>query len=88
MIGIYFPASAITAEQHNAVDEKVSGGVPPEGMKLHSAFQEGDKLAMFDVWESKEAFEAFGAKLMPVVKEMGLELPEPIFVEMVAFEVA
>ena len=87
MIGIYFPASAITAEQHNAVDEKVSAGGPPAGMKLHSAFQEGDKLAMFDVWESKEAFEAFGAKLMPVLKEMGLELSDPMFVEMVAFEV-
>ena len=87
MVGVYFPASPITAAQHDAVDEKVSKGAPPEGMKLHSAFQEGDKLAMFDVWESKEAFEAFGAKLMPIVKEMGLELSQPIFVEMVAFEV-
>jgi hypothetical protein len=87
VIGVYFPASAMTAEQHKSVEDRVTADGPPDGLKLHSCFREGDSLAMFDVWDSKEAFEAFGAKLMPVVEELGIPMSTPMFVEMVAFQV-
>ena len=87
MIGVYFPASAMTDEQYKAIDDEVTAGSPPAGLKLHTCFREGDKLAMFDVWESQETFEAFGARLMPIVERTGVELSPPQVVEMVAFEV-
>jgi hypothetical protein len=87
MIGVYFPASAMTADQHKSVDDRVSADGPPAGLKLHTCFSEGDQLAMFDVWDSQEAFEAFGAKLMPIVEELGVPMSTPMFVEMIAFEV-
>jgi hypothetical protein len=77
----------MTDEQYGAVDEKVTSGGPPEGLKLHTCFREGDKLAIFGVWDSQETFDAFGAKLIPIVKEMGIEMSPPQVVEMVAFEI-
>jgi hypothetical protein len=88
MIGVYIPASDMTDEQYKVIDDELNADGPPAGMKMHSCFREGAKLAIFDVWESQEAFEAFGAKLMPVVQRAGLELSPPQVVEMVDFEAA
>ena len=55
---------------------------------LHTCFREGNGLAVFDVWETQEAFEALGSKLMPIIQEMGVEMSPPQFVEMIAYEVA
>jgi hypothetical protein len=58
-----------------------------DGLMLHTCFREGDGLAIFDVWESQEAFEVLGSKLMPIVQELGVEMSPPQFVEMIAFDV-
>ena len=90
MIGVYIQGSSATVEQYHAVDEKLreAMGGPIVGMKLHTCFREGEGIAIFDVWESQEAFEALGSKLMPILQDMGVELSPPQFVEMVAYEVA
>jgi hypothetical protein len=88
MIGVYFPASDMTDEQYKALADKMHADGTPAGMKMHACFREGTKLAIFDVWESQEAFDAFGAKLMPAVQQAGLELSPPQVVEMVDFDVA
>lgn len=89
MIGVYFPGSAITAEQYKSVDDRLkASGPPPAALKMHTCFQEGDSLAIFDVWDSKEAFEeSFADQLKPIVDELGLPLSTPTFVEMIVFEV-
>ncbi len=90
MIGVYIQAPSLTAEQYKTIDDKlrtaVGGAI--EGLKLHTCFREGDGLAIFDVWDSQEAFEALGSKLMPIVQEVGAEMSPPQFVEMIAYEVA
>lgn len=88
MIGVYIPAIPMTTEQYEAIDKAVTADGPPAGMKLHTCFREGDGLAVFDVWESQGAFEAFGATLMPIVEQNGVAMPTPIFVEMIDYEVA
>ena len=45
------------------------------------AFLEGDKLSVFDVWDSQADFEAFGATLMPILTESGIQPPEPTIAE-------
>ncbi len=86
MIGVYIPASPITEEQYRRLDERVTADGLPEGLKLHTCFREGDGLAVFDVWDSQEAFETFGETLMPAARELELTLSTPIFVEMIAFD--
>jgi hypothetical protein len=90
MIGVYIPSIPMTEEQYHRIDEKLmgaTGGKPPEGLQLHTCFREGDGLAVFDVWESREAFEKMAPTLMPIVQEEGVAMPAPLFVEMIDYEV-
>jgi hypothetical protein len=32
---------------------------------------------VYDIWESPEAFQAFGATLMPILDEIGIDAGEP-----------
>jgi hypothetical protein len=32
---------------------------------------------VFEVWESRDAFERFGSKLMPLLDEVGIEVEPP-----------
>lgn len=44
----------------------------------HTAWhEESGALGVFDVWESPEAFELFGEKLMPIISEVGITPAEP-----------
>lgn len=36
------------------------------------AFGDEAQLEMFDVWESQEAFDAFGEPLIPILQELGV----------------
>ena len=86
MIGVYIQSSSMTVEQYKSVDERLRTAVgdPIEGLMLHTCFREGEGLAIFDVWETQEACEVLGSKLMPIIKEMGIEMSPPQIVEMIA----
>ena len=46
---------------------------------LNAAMDEGNgEIQVFDVWESQEAFEAFGATLVPIMTELGIDPGEPM----------
>ncbi|MBV8430152.1 MAG: hypothetical protein JO244_03255, partial [Solirubrobacterales bacterium] len=47
------------------------------GRLHHSCFGEDGDLMVYDIWESQEAFQAFGAKLMPILAELGIDPGEP-----------
>lgn len=47
---------------------------PPDGLEYHCAFTAGGSFRVSEVWESMEKFEAFGALLMPILSETGVEL--------------
>jgi hypothetical protein len=38
----------------------------------------GDKLQVFDIWESQQAFDKFGETMMPIVQEVGVDLGQPM----------
>ncbi len=44
-------------------------------------FGSGDKMNVSLVWASKEQFEAFAARLMPILAEVGVDPGEPEMVE-------
>src|SRR5436305_1892923 len=58
------------------------GEWPPDGLAFHVAFTSDDRFRVSEVWDSREQFDAFGERLMPVLKDVGLELSgEPEMLE-------
>src|SRR2546423_1542361 len=58
------------------------GEWPPEGLAYHVAFRSEGCLRVSEVWDSREKFDAFGKRLMPVLKDAGIELSgEPEMLE-------
>ena len=76
----------ITQEQYEESVRRLTGGDggltspadwPVEGLLVHAAGQGPNGFRVVDVWESQEAVEAFGATLVPVLAEIGVEgVPE------------
>ena len=46
---------------------------PVEGLLAHVAGQGAKGFRVVDVWTSEEAFRRFGEKLIPVLRELGIE---------------
>ena len=73
---VRFTPSSMTAEQYDAVSSKLdaAGHWPPDGIELHICFGSGSALRVSEVWESAEKMEAFGAILMPLLEENGIDV--------------
>jgi hypothetical protein len=78
-LGIYFAVEDMTAAKLAAVHEQLSsiGQANPTGRTFHAAFHVGDGIHVFEVWESKEPFAAFGEHLMPILAQHGIDPGEP-----------
>lgn len=83
-VGILTAAPEFTKEIYDQVTEKMFGHAPmredesPEGMIVHSAGQGDQGYYVYDIWESREAFQRFmEEKLGPAIGEvMGGPPPE------------
>lgn len=54
-----------------------SGKFPPDGLELHVAFTAGGSFRVSEIWASREQFDAFGQRLMPILADKGVELAGP-----------
>jgi len=54
-----------------------SGDWLPDGLEYHVAFGTNGNVRVSEIWDSKEQFDAFGKRLMPLLEESGIELSEP-----------
>jgi hypothetical protein len=72
-------APGLTAAQYDATMPRIeaSGEFPPDGLDYHVAFISGGSFRVSEIWDSMEQFEAFGARLMPILAESGIELAGP-----------
>jgi hypothetical protein len=79
-LGIYFMHGGFTPEKYGqAIKQLESAGEgAPKGRTYHFALESNGEIQVFDVWESQEEFEAFGATLMPILAGLGVELGEPM----------
>ena len=58
--------------------------IPPDGMEFHVAFGSDGNLRVSEIWDSREQFDAFGQRLMPILSDVGVELAgEPEIFEVV-----
>jgi hypothetical protein len=69
-------APTVTTEQYDETIRRLEtmGNWPPEGLAYHVAFHSDGKFRVSEVWDSREQFDAFGERLMPVLSDVGIEL--------------
>ena len=80
-VGVYFGDSAgFTLEVYDEVIRRLeaAGAGAPAGRSYHAAMESGDLINVFDIWDSMESFEAFGATLVPILGELGTGPAEPM----------
>jgi hypothetical protein len=78
-IAVYFHPKGMTLKQfeesHRQLDD--AGASTPPGRIHHSCFGEDGDLMVYQVWESREHFQAFGETLMPILAKVGIDPGEP-----------
>ena len=58
-----------------------SGDWLPEGLEYHVAFKSDGKFRVSEIWDSREQFNAFGERLLPALKDVGIEPGKPEMLE-------
>jgi hypothetical protein len=79
-LGFYFSPSSFTPAVYDETIKKLeaAGAGAPAGRLYHFALEADGKIQVLDVWESQEAFEAFGPTLVPIMKELGADPGQPM----------
>ena len=79
-LGFYFSPSSFTPEVYDETIKKLeaAGAGAPAGRLYHFALEDDGKIQVFDVWESQQAFEAFGPTLLPIMAELGADPGQPM----------
>lgn len=79
-LGFYFTPNGFTPAIYDEVLTKLeaAGAGAPDGRSYHVALESDGQIQVFDVWESQEQFEAFGATLLPIMAALGAEPGQPM----------
>lgn len=83
MVGVIMDFPGGTLDQYDDVIEKMGlGGRAPENAHFHWVTETDDGIRVIDVWETREAFDAFAQeKIGPLTAEAGLPQPAMDFHE-------
>ena len=80
----YTVGANMSLEQYDETISRLekSGDWLPEGLEFHVAFKSNGSFKVSEIWDTREQFDAFGERLMPVLKDVGIELSgEPEMLE-------
>ena len=79
-LAFHFSPSSFTPAVYDETIKKLeaAGAGAPAGRLYHFALEADGKIQVFDVWESQESFEAFGATLLPIMGELGADPGQPM----------
>ena len=75
-IVVRFTPTSLTAEKYDRTTrmlEEAGVAFPPEGLDYHVCFGSEGNLRVSEIWDSREQFEAFGERLMPILTDAGIE---------------
>jgi hypothetical protein len=84
MLVRFTPASPTSRAQYDETITKLEGDGgqwPPDGCDYHVCFMVDGELRVNEIWDSREQFEKFGERLMPVLAEVGIEPGDPEILE-------
>ena len=80
----FHPANLTKEKYDDAIRRHEQAGIemPPDGMDYHVCFGTDGDLRVSEIWESREQFEKYGERLMPLLADAGIEFAgEPEFFE-------
>ena len=74
---------SLTAEQYDSAVRRLTedGVLPADGLDYEICFGSPGNLKVSQVWDSQEQLDAFGARLMPILAELGIEPGQPEVLE-------
>jgi hypothetical protein len=74
----FTPSSDLTSEQYDEVIRRMteSGDWPADGLDYHVAFRSNGGLRVSEIWDSREQLEATFERLMPILKDVGIEFSD------------
>ena len=78
-IVVRFNPTSLTAEKYDATLPRIeeAGEWPPDGLDYHVCFGSEGNLRVSEIWDSREQFEAFGERLLPILADAGIEFSGP-----------
>jgi len=76
---VRFTPANVTTQQYDESLRRLeeAGGWPPDGLEYHVAFGPDDSLRVSEIWDTREQWEEFGKRLMPLLSDIGIEPGEP-----------
>ena len=79
-LGFYFTPTGFTRAGYDdvIVQLEAAGAAAPAGRLYHVAMETDGQISVFDVWDSQESFEAFGATLLPIMAAVGADPGQPM----------
>jgi hypothetical protein len=78
-IVVRFSPIALTTNKYEETIRQIkkAGEWPPAGLDYHVCFGSDGNLKVSEIWNSREQFEAFGKRLMPILAGVGTQLANP-----------
>ena len=76
----FAPPSPASAAQYDETIRRLEGDggdFPPDGLEYHIAFLVDGGIRVSEIWDSREKWEAFGERLMPILADVGIEPGTP-----------
>jgi hypothetical protein len=76
-----FEVSGASASKYDEVVRRLTeiGQLVPDGQLYHVCYGDKQNLQVVNVFESQAKFESFGAKLGPILQEMGITAKPKVF---------
>jgi len=76
-----FEVDGATASKYDEVLRRLTeiGQRVPDGQLYHICYGDKQRLQVINVFESAAKLDAFGATLMPILQEMGIEAKPTVF---------
>lgn len=77
---VRFTPTSLTAAKYDETIRRLEEGdgtFPPDGLELHVCFGSDGDLRVSEIWDSREQFEAFGERLIPILTDAGIEFSGP-----------
>jgi hypothetical protein len=81
-VALLFTPASMTVEQYDRVTTllKASGSDAPPGRRFHACFGPAGHLTVFEVWDSVDELETFGATILPLLanEQVAMAPAEPL----------
>ncbi|MDP9202062.1 MAG: hypothetical protein M3P26_09080 [Gemmatimonadota bacterium] len=78
---VMFDVNGANSSKYDEVIRRLTeiGQRVPDGQMYHIGYGDTQRLQVIDVFESRAKLDAFGAKLMPILQDMGIEAKPTVF---------